>query len=127
LERIQSTTEEFAGCNEFNRKLCEEFLRNSTELSYETLKAYRSNLSIWFVWVKNNLDDKRQVDILGREFMFYQNWLINMGHSSADISNKRSAVSSLNNYIVLYYPDKYPTFRNFISKAIKKPDRKSVV
>jgi integrase len=123
LERIQDTTEEFKECNEFNRQIYEEFLRNSTELSPDSLSAYRSNLRIWFVWVKNNLDDKRQIDILGREYLFFQNWLINLGHSSSDISNKRSAISSLNNYIVLYYPDKYPTFRNFITKAIKKPEK----
>jgi len=32
----------------------------------------------------------------------------------------------LNNYIMVYYEDMYPTFRNFISKAIKKPEPRLV-
>lgn len=123
MERIQSTTDEFLDCNEFNRNIYEEFLRNSTELSPDTIKAYRSNLRIWMVWVKNNLNDKRQVDIKSRDYLFYQNWLVNLEHSSSDISNKRSAISTLNNYIVLYYSDEYPMFHNFINKGIKKPEK----
>lgn len=124
MERLQAITDnEWELCNEFNREIRDEFISNSTELSDKSLKAYNSNLAIWFNWVRLHLDNKKQVDIKPREYLKYQNWLLNKGHSSSDIANKRSAISSLNNYIVVYYADEYPTFHNFINKSIKKPEK----
>lgn len=108
---------------EFNKSILQDFLDNSAELSSKTLKAYKSNLRIWFVWVRDNLNNKRQIDIKPLEFKRFQNWLINRGCSSSDIINKRAAISSLNNYIEVYYEDEYPTFRNFINKSIKSPPK----
>jgi integrase len=124
MERLDPITEEqWKSCNEFNRELRDNFINDSTELSDKTLKSYYSNLTIWFNWVREHLDNKRQVDIKPREFLRYQNWLLNKEHSSSDITNKRAAISSLNNYIVVYYSDEYPTFHNFINKSIKKPEK----
>jgi integrase len=124
MQRLQAITdEEWLLCNEFNRELRDEFISNSTELSDKSLKSYNSNLAIWFNWVRLHLDNKRQVDIKPREYLKYQNWLLSMGHSSSDISNKRSVISSLNNYIEVYYADEYKEFHNFINKSIKKPER----
>lgn len=120
------TEEEWSLCNEFNRNLRDEFIENSTELSPKSLDSYKSNLSIWFGWLRKYCDNKKQVDVKSRDYLKFQNWLVNMDHSSADISNKRSAISSLNNYIVLYYEDLFPTFKNFINKAVKKPEPKLV-
>jgi integrase len=83
-------------------------------------------LKIWLNWVRINLDNKLQTDIKPREYLRYQNWLLGLGHSSADIANKRAAISSLNNYIVVYYSDIYPVFHNFINKSIKKPEKSFV-
>ena len=113
-------------CNEFNRNIRDEFLENSTELSPKTLKAYYSNLQIWFNWVRLHCDNKRQIDIKSKEYLKFQNWLVNKNHSSSDVSNKRSAISSLNNYLMVYYEEEYPTFRNFINKAVKKPEKSYV-
>lgn len=106
---------------DFNKFILQDFLDNSAELSPKTRIAYKSNLRIWFVWVRDNLGNKRQVDIKPLEFKRFQNWLINRGCSSADATNKRAAISSLNNYIEVYYESDYPTFRNFINKSIKRP------
>lgn len=124
MEKLKPITDkEWLLVNEFNRKLRDEFITNSVELSDDTLKAYKSNLAIWFNWVRENLNNKRHIDIKSIEFKRYQNWLTNLGHSSSDIYNKRAAISSLNNYILLYYEDEYPTFRQFINKGIKKPEK----
>lgn len=124
MRRLEPITEEqWELCNKFNRELRDEFISNSTELSDKSLNSYKSNLAIWFNWVRENLDNKKQVDIKPREYLKYQNWLLGMGHSSSDIANKRSAISSLNNYIEVYYSDEYPTFHNFINKSIKKPEK----
>jgi len=51
------------GVCDFNKELLTNFLSDSTELSEKTRKAYESNLKIWFVWVKDNLSNKKQIDI----------------------------------------------------------------
>ena len=120
------TNDEWQLCNKYNREILEEFLMNSPQLSDKTKKAYRSNLMIWFNWVRNNLKNKAQYEIKSIEYMRFQNWLISLGHSSSDIANKRAAVSTLNNYIVLYYSDDFPTFHNFIVKGMPKPEKSYV-
>ena len=120
------TEEEWLQCNEYNRNIVDEFLLNSPQLSDQTKKAYKSNLMIWFNWVRQFLNNKAQYEIKSIEYMKYQNWLISMDHSSSDIANKRAAVSTLNNYIMLYYSDDFPTFRNFIVKGMPKPEKSFV-
>lgn len=124
LEQI--TPEQWQGVCDFNKTILEEFIANSTELSPHSLKAYESNLKIWFVWVKDNLKNKTQIEIKPLEYKRFQNWMVNRGCSSADVNNKRAAISSLNNYIEIYYNEEYPLFRNFINKSIKRPAKKIV-
>ncbi len=127
MQKISEVTDQdWECCNDYNRKITEEFLENSTQLSPKTIKSYRSNLRIWFNYVREHLDNKPQTEIKSREYLFYQNWLIRMDHSSSDITNKRAAVSSLNNYIVLFYSDVFPTFRNFIVRGMPKPEKSFV-
>ena len=127
MKRLPEITEqEYLECNPVNRELVEDFLSNSTELSERTLVSYRSNLKIWLNWIRKNLDNKEHTQIKPREYLKYQNWLLELGHSSSDITNKRAAISSLNNYIEVYYTEDYPDFRNFINKSIKKPEQSFV-
>lgn len=124
LEKLEAITEqEWSLCNEFNRNITEEFLRNSTQLSPQTVKSYRSNLMIWFNYVRQYINNKSEIDIKSRDYLFFQNWLISMGHSSADIRNKRAAISSLNNYIILFYSDVYEKFKNFIVRGMPMPEK----
>lgn len=82
MEKIEQITEqEWLKCNEYNRNILEEFLKNSTQLSPQTIKSYRSNLMIWFNYVREFLDNKPQTEIKSRDYMFYQNHLINLEHS----------------------------------------------
>lgn len=127
MERLKAVTEEeWKLCNEYNRELTEEFLSNSPQLSDQTKRIYLSNLMIWFNWVREHNKNKAEYEIKSIEFMKYQNWLISKGHSSNDISNKRAAVSTINNYIVLFYQDDYPTFKNFIVKGMPRPEKQFV-
>lgn len=119
LEQI--TPQQWEAVDPANRAILEDFLTNSVELSEKTRKAYESNLRIWFVWVKDNLNNKHQTQIKPLEYKRFQNWMVNRGCSSADVNNKRAAISSLNNYIEIYYGDEFPLFRNFINKSIKRP------
>lgn len=124
LKKLPPVTEaEWNEVCEFNRKLYDEFLTNSVELSPKSLAAYHSSLRIWFNWVKDNLGNKKQIDIKPLEFKTFQNAMVARGCSSCDCANKRAAISSLNNYLVIYHADEFPTFHNFISRAIPRPEK----
>lgn len=124
MEKLQQITpEEWASVNDFNKTILDDFILNNPELSPKTRKAYESNLKIWFVWVKNFLNNKSQLEIKPLEYKKFQNWMLNRGCSSSDVNNKRAAISSLNCYIEVYYRDEYPLFRNFINKSIKRPPK----
>lgn len=105
--------------NPLNKRLAEEFLSESTHLSKQTLKQYPSALRHFFWWVKTECEDKKITEITSRDYLRYQNSLYRRGLSEKGIRFKRSVVSSLNNYIMLYYELDYPTFKNFITKQIK--------
>jgi site-specific recombinase XerC len=120
------TDKQWALVNEFNRKITEEFLNESTQLSPKTLIQYKSSLRIFFWWVYENCEDKSLLNIKSRDFLKYQNFLVRRGMSSAAVRLKRAAVSSLNGYIITYYEDVYSTFKNFITKKISAPPRSDV-
>ncbi len=120
------TTEEWEQCNKWNREIVDEFLANSFHLSPKSKKAYRSNLMIWFNWVRKNLKNKPQYEIKPLDYLKYQSWLLSMGHSSSDVDSKRAAISSLCNYIELYYLDEFPNFRTCIAKGMSRPVKKLV-
>jgi integrase len=117
------TDEQWKLCNKFNREITEEFLQESTQLSDRTLDTYQSALKIFFNWVRENLDNMSLLDIKGRDYLKFQNYLVRSGMSSSGIKFKRAAISSLNGYIITYYEDKYSTFKNFITKKIANPPK----
>lgn len=120
------TDEQWSLVNEFNKKITEEFLLESTQLSPKTLIQYRSCLRIFFYWVYENCENKSLLDFKSRDFLKYQNFLVRRGLSSSAVRMKRAAVSSLNGYIITYYEDSYPTFKNFITKKISAPPKADV-
>lgn len=111
------TDEEWEKVNSFNRELVEEFLFESVHLSQQSLKQYRSSLRLFYTWVENVLHGKPVYKIKKKEFMRYQNSLVRRGMSSSGIKFKRSAVSSMNNYLINFYEDsdEFETFRNFVT------------
>jgi integrase len=115
------TDEQWNSINAENKRIVEEFIRESTQLSPKTIEQYLSALKIYFVWVKNNANDKNFWEIKPRDFLMYQNYLIRRGLSSSAVKLKRAAVSSLNGYILTYYEDEYKFFKNYITKKIAAP------
>ena len=119
-EKLDTVTDEmWLQINKFNRKMGEEFLNESVHLSQKTLTQYTSAVRIFFWWVYKNLEDKKLIDIKSKDYLKYQNWLQRRGMSESGIRFKRSVISSLSEYVMLYYQDEFPTFRNFITKQIK--------
>lgn len=115
------TDEIWSTVNEFNREMVDDYLNNQTHLSPKSTNAYKSALRIFFLWVKNNLRDKKCIDIKKKEFLRYMNWLANRGFSESGIKFKKSAVSAMNKFIENFYEDEYPTFRNFVTAEMQVP------
>lgn len=105
----------------------------SIQRSNGTISGYKSDLEIFFVWVLQNLDNKRFTDITKRELVRFQNWLIeNNGNSPARIRRIKSSISSLSNYIesILDQEDGYENFRSIIRKIespVLQPVREKTV
>jgi len=112
--------------NEKNRKIVNEFLKQSTTLSKETLRQYTSALRIFYYWVATECDNKPFTEIKPRDYLLYQNFLIEQGLSSSAVRLKRSAISSLNGYVEVYYGEELPLFRNFVNKKIPSPEQSFV-
>lgn len=117
------TEEQWLEVNEINRRFTEEFLRESTQLSPKTIKQYRSALRQYFWWVKENLNNKSLFEIIGRDYLMFQNSLDRRGVSPSGIKFKRAVISSLNGYILTYYEREYATFKNYITKKIANPPK----
>lgn len=122
MNKISDVTfEQWELVNPENKRIVEEFINQSKQLSPQTIKQYTSGLRIYFNWVRTNADNKPFYELKSRDYLFYQNWLSDNNLSSSAIKFKRSAVSSLNGYVELYYGDEYKNFRNYITKAIASP------
>lgn len=119
------TDQEWNECNEWNRMIVDEFLQQQ-HLSDQTLKQYSSSLRIFVRYVKDSLMNKPIHELRARDALKFQNMLLSIGLSSNAVKFKRSSVSSLCNYIELYYGEDFPTFRNIFSKAIPNPAKEMV-
>ncbi|MDD4412008.1 MAG: site-specific integrase, partial [Bacilli bacterium] len=118
---IEITEDMWLSCSDFNRNMISEYLDSAVHLSPKSFAQYKSNLRIFAYWIKTYCNDKNLTEIKSRDYLRYQNWIASNGASESTIRLKRSAVSNLNNYIMVYYEDEYPTFRSYINTSIKVP------
>lgn len=116
------TNEEWLECHPWNRMIVEEFLEQE-HLSSHTLKQYKSSLRIFCRYVKDNIMNKPIYNLKPRDALKYQNYLLKLELSPSAVKFKRSSVSTLCNYIELYYSDEEECekFRNIYNKAIPSP------
>lgn len=112
--------EKWKQVNEENLELMEEFLESKRDLSDKSLEQYKNALQIFFLWVLDKGRNKFIVELKKRDILKYQNYLLDQGLSANAIKFKRSAVSSLCNFIETYYEDEYPKFRNIV-KGVDAP------
>jgi len=118
---IEITEEQWNSINKENLKMTAEYLEQNTQLSPYTLNQYRSALRIYFWYIHEYCDDKPFYEIKSRDFLRFQNWMVNRGLSSSAIKLKRSVVSSFNSYIEVFYEDEFNTFKNYVNKRIASP------
>ena len=120
IKRVKNIDElEWQQVSQFNRKMVQDFLDNQIHLSEQSLIQYKSCLKIFFIWVKDNLENKNCTEIKKKEFIKYLNWLTSRGLSESAIKIKKSCMSSFCNYIINFYEDEYPTFRSFVTSEMK--------
>lgn len=103
--------------NPVNKELINDFLQQS-QFSKQTQKQYKSALYIFSTWVYNEANNKEIPDLKIRDALRYQNFMIDHELSDSSIKFKRSAVSSLFNFIETFWADEYPDCRNIFTKAV---------
>lgn len=122
LKLPEVTDEMYNVCNKETRDLVQEYFDNNPQLSPDTKKQYWSCLRQFVHWVNISCNDKPLYKMSKRDFNRYMSFLVNRGMSSSGLGLKKSAVSTLCNYIenvVSEDDEKYETFRN-ITKGFNK-------
>jgi site-specific recombinase XerD len=120
------TDEEWAEVNEFNKNIIEEFIQSQQHLSPKTREQYTSGLKIFARYIKDYEGNKQLTELKARHALKYQNWLIGLGLSSNAIKFKRACISSLYNFLEVYYIEEFPHIRNIFSRAIAPPPKAPV-
>ena len=103
-----------------NKELMEDFINylESTDHAKTSLKVYKNNMEIFFVYLLKHAKNKDFVNIKKRDILNFQNYMIKNGLSSARIKNIKSTISSLSNFIesILDEEEKWENFRNIVNK-----------
>ena len=104
-----------------NKQLVEKFLKEkSTRSSDVTIKNYRSDSNIFFVWNLQYNENKFFVDIKKLEFANFFSYVVDELHWGSARSNRlRSFLSSLSIFIAKFMDDEYPNFRNIVLSTIE--------
>lgn len=115
-----TTQEDIEKINEDNKELIEDFINylETTDHSPASIKVYKSNLNIFFVYLSKNCRNKDFRDIKKRDIMNFQNYLIKNDLSPARIRTLRSSISSLANFCmnILDEEEKWEGFVNIVNK-----------
>ena len=113
------TEEKWKLVNDKNKDLLEEFIEylQSIDRSPGTIINYESDIRIAFIWALDKAKNKFFVDFNKRDFIKYQNHLLNVLNLSPNrIRRMRSSLSSLSNFIENILDDEYEDFRNIVNK-----------
>ena len=114
--------------NPENKRLLEDFLTylRSTQRSEGTVKGYRSDAEIAFVWCLQHINNKFFVDWSKRDVVAFQNWMLNENKNSpARVRRVKSTLSSMSNYIENVLDDEYHGYRPIVRK-IENPVNQAV-
>ena len=133
FRKVITSEETWNEISKKNKKLIERFLKEKkTRCSEKTIKNYDSDLHIFFTWNYEENDDKYFIDIKKLDFAdFFSYCVSELKWGSARFARMRSCLSSLSEFIIKFYDEEYPTYRNIILKSIeampKEPRRKKTV
>lgn len=104
-----------------NRNLIKKYLQEKDrKCSDKTILNYSSDLEIFFTWNYLYNENKYFPDIRKREMADFFNYCISeLKWGGARFGRVRSSVSGMADYIVKYYDEEFPTYRNFIKDTIE--------
>lgn len=114
--------------NTENKELLDEFIEycQSTDKSNLTVINYISDIKICFCWNAEHNKNKFFIDFSKRDFLKYQNYLLNTLNLSPNrIRRLRSSISSMSNYIENMLDDEFEGYRNIVNK-IPAPQKEEV-
>ena len=125
-----TTEEKIAEINENNTWLINEFLEYlaSIDRAPQTLRSYKSDLHIFFVWNIDFNNNKDFVKLTKREIAKFQNYAINEWHwSPRRVRRVKSTLSSMSLFIenILDDEEGYENFRPIIKK-IESPVNEAI-
>ena len=111
-----------------NRKLINQFLKEKDRsCSDKTILGYASDLEIFFTWNLLYNDNHYFPDMKKREISeFFSYCTSELRWGGARFSRMRSLVSVLSDYIVKYYDEEYPNYRNFVKDTIESMPKAAV-
>lgn len=138
-KKFKTTPDEIAKIRPENLKLKDEFVEYlyGTDHSESTIKVYKNNLDIFFIFVMKYLKNKDFCKLKKKDVVKLQNIMLQNDLSPARIRNVKSSISSLANYCENILADdidedeededilKWDGFRNIINK-IPAPTLSSV-
>lgn len=133
FRKIITSDEILENINSQNKKLIKRFIKEkNTRCSDATIKNYTSDLNIFFTWNYLENDDKFFVDIKKIEMAdFFAYAVDDLKWGSARFARMRSCLSSLSEYILRFFDEEYPLFKNIVLKSIelmpKCPRRKKTI
>ena len=117
---LNTTQEDIDNILPENKELMEDFINylESTDHAKTSLKVYKNNMEIFFVYLLKHAKNKDFVNIKKRDILNFQNYMIKNGLSSSRIKNIKSTISSLSNFIesILDEEEKWEDFRNIVNK-----------
>lgn len=121
-----TSPELFYQVNPDNKDLLYDYLTylQSTQHSPGTIKGYKNDLEIFFVWCLQNCHNKHFTEMTKREFIAYQNWLLTENENSpARVRRVKSALSGLSDYIETVLDDEFKNYKPVIKKIKNPPNR----
>jgi site-specific recombinase XerD len=99
----------------------------NTRSSETTIRAYDSDLNIFFCWNVEQNSNKSFVEIKKLEFADFFSYVIEeMKWGSARFGRMRACLSSLSIFIEKFYDSEFPQFRNVILKVIENMPKVAV-
>jgi len=116
-ERLPVITDEMYEeiCDD-NKIIMNEYFEVNSQLSKQSQTQYKSAMRIFFWWIRVKCNNTPLYDIKKMQFIKYRSYLINHGLASNSLGLKKSAISSLCNFIENIYCEeniKYRDFKNF--------------
>ncbi len=107
--------------NPKNKSMAERFLQNkSRTVSDSTIRNYRSDLRILFTILYKNFDNKLFVDLSKIDYMDIFDYVSSyLKWGSARQNRFKSAISSFSNFILRFYDERYPDFKNLVILIIE--------